>query len=112
MSARRSIMHVADCADNGLVERHAPWSDDVLRRWFIERAPPLTWASIAGWAVAALIGVALGLVEPKGAPGAVGLALVVVGAIQVFRGVLRMLWLALGGQDQPLKTFLRRHTGS
>jgi hypothetical protein len=94
------------------MERHPPWSDDLLRRWLIERAPPLTWVSIGGWAAVALVGLALVLLEPRGragnAAGVFGLVLAVAGAIEVLRGVLRMLWLALGGKDQPLRTLLRR----
>jgi hypothetical protein len=85
-----------------------PWDDDPLRRWFIERAPPLTWRSIAGWALAAVGGVTLGLSRPGGAWEVLALVLAVVGALEVLRGVLRMVLLGLGGSDQPLRTYLRK----
>ena len=42
---------------------------------------------------------------------AVALGLFIVGGFQVLRGVLRMVWLRLGGTDQPLRTYLRRRLG-
>jgi hypothetical protein len=91
---------------------HPPWDDDLVRRWLIERAPPLTWRSIAGWALATIVGVVLGLAKLGGAGEGVALALAVVGGVEVLRGLLRMAWLRLGGTDQPLRTYLRKRLGN
>jgi hypothetical protein len=85
-----------------------PWDDDLLRRWLVERAPPLTWRGIAGWALALLAGLVLGLAK-LGTPGELlGLGLGLSGGVQVLRGMFRMAWLALGGTDQPVRTYVRK----
>jgi hypothetical protein len=68
----------------------------------------LTWAGIGCCAIALAGGIALGLLVASGPLGFVALGLAVGGAIQLLRGLIRMLWLSLGGADQPLRSYLRR----
>lgn len=88
-----------------------PWSDDLLQRSLIERAPPLTWRGIAGWALASVAGVILALAKVGGLGELIAVAMFIVGGMQVARGVIRMGWLKLGGIDQPVRTYLRRRSG-
>jgi hypothetical protein len=88
-----------------------PWSDDLLQRSLVERAPPLTWVGVLGWGLVAVVGAVLGLAGPGKALEAVAVALAVVGGLQVLRGLIRKLWLVLGGTDQPLRSYLHRRFG-
>jgi len=77
----------------------------------IERAPPLTWRGIASWTLVALAVLACVLAKPGGFWELVAAGVLVVAGWQAVRGVLRMVWLHLGGTDQPLRTYIRRHLG-
>jgi hypothetical protein len=95
----------------GSVTRQPEWDDDPLRRSLIERAPPLTWKGILGYALASSVGLILGIVKMGGLWEGVAFGLFILGAIQVLRGTLRLAWLRLGGTDRPLRTYLRRRLG-
>jgi len=94
-----------------VVNRQAP-DDDLLRRVLVERRPPLTWKGIAGCAFASAVGLLMGFAHEGWLWEAVALGLFIVGGFQVLRGVLQMVWLRLGGTDQPLRTYLRRRLGN
>ena len=83
-------------------------SDDLLRRMFVERRPPLTWVGICLDTVAFAVGLGL-LLIPVGWPWDVfAVLLFAVCGFQALRGVLRKAWLRLGGTDQPIWTYLRK----
>jgi hypothetical protein len=93
------------------MQSQPPWSDDWFRRYWVERAPPLTWRGISVWAVALAAGLAMLLAKPTADLwGIVGTALIAYGSIQILRGVGRKAWLALGGTDQPVRSYFRRRT--
>ncbi len=99
-------------ADTGRMRSQPPWSDDWFRRYWIERAPPLTWGGIAVWMGALVIGVAMLLARPSADVwGVIGLVLVALGGVQVLRGLARKAWLGLGGTDQPVRSYFRRRVG-
>jgi len=82
---------------------------DPLRRVLIERLPPLTWRGIGGYAAAGGAGLVFLLVVRTGGFLTLAAALVlVVSSVQVLRGLTRLLWLRMGGTDQPLRSYLRR----
>jgi hypothetical protein len=97
----------AAAAKLGSVEQQSAWDDDPLRRSLIERAPPLTWTGILGYALLSSAGLILGLSKAGGLWEIVALGLFVLGAIQVLRGLVRMAWLRLGGTDRPLREYVR-----
>jgi hypothetical protein len=104
-------LRAADVDDHCVMNQSA-WDDDRLRRWLIERAPPLTWRGIWLCALASAIGLVLGFAEHGGGLWeALALALFIVGGMQALRGAARMAWLRLGGTDRPLRTYLRRRLG-
>lgn len=85
--------------------------EDFWRRTLIERRPPLTWKGICACAIASAAGIGLGLTKPTGAWELLAIGLSITGAIQTLRGLGRKIWLALGGTDQPIKTYLERRLG-
>jgi hypothetical protein len=90
------------------VGQQSAWDDDPLRRSLIERAPPLTWKGILGYALMLSAGLILVLAKVGGLWEIVALGLFILGGIQVLRGLVRMAWLQLGGTDRPLRAYLRR----
>jgi hypothetical protein len=84
------------------------WDDDPLQRFFIERAPPLTWSGIFGYGVVACFGLLFALAIHGHMLNLAGIALGFLGITQVLRGLFRMAWLGLGGTDRPLYSYFAR----
>ena len=61
-----------------------------------------------GYAGASAVGLILILANVSGIWELVAALVVVLGVIQILRGLVRKAWLCLGGTDRPLKTFLER----
>jgi hypothetical protein len=97
----------SDNAPNGDRSDQSAWDDDPWRRALIERPPPLTWRGIVLSALVVAAGVVLGLAEVAGFWDGLALLLVIVGGIQLLRGLIRMAWLRMGGTDRPLRNFVR-----
>lgn len=74
----------------------------------IERAPPLTWKGIAADAVLAAIAFGLVFIVLAEPWRLVCFGLFLLGIFQTLRGLARKAWLALGGTDRPIKTFIER----
>jgi hypothetical protein len=83
--------------------------DDPLRRSLIERALPLTWKGIWGYALA--IGLLIELAKVGGFGGLLALGLFFLGAILVLRCVLQKTWWRLGDTDPPIRTYVRGRLG-
>jgi hypothetical protein len=94
-----------------LVRRQPNPDSDLLRRMFVERRPPLTWTGICIDALVSLIGLVLVLVEVGGLWEVLAVLMLATGVFQVLRGILRKVWLRMGGTDQPVWAYLRRRLG-
>lgn len=75
---------------------------------FVERRPPLTWTGICIDALVSVTGLVLLFTQQGGLTEVLAVLMLALGAFQVLRGVLRKLWLRMGGTDQPLWTYFRR----
>jgi hypothetical protein len=85
--------------------------DDLLRRMFVERRPPLTWKGILLDALMSAGGLILVIVKVGGFWEVFAVLVFALCGLQALRGVLRKAWLRLGGTDQPVRTYLRRRFG-
>jgi hypothetical protein len=86
------------------------WSE----RNHLERPPPQSWRAIGAYFAVGAIGVvalALGPGTGRSAWEVVAGVVVLITLIQVLRGITRMAWLAMGGVDRPLRTYLRKRFG-
>jgi len=60
-------------------------------------------------ALASMVGLVLVLAGVGGSWEAFAAVLFALGGLLALTGVLRMAWLALGGADQPIRSYLRKH---
>ncbi len=85
--------------------------DDLLRRVLIERRAPQTWKGIVGCVLVSALALVLVIVNLGGFAELVAAGVFAIGTFQALSGMLRKAWLALGGTDQPLRSYLKRRLG-
>jgi len=84
---------------------------DWFERRVVERRGPETWRGIGACGITSVVGLVLVLVGVGGLWEVAGAVVFALGGFQVLMGLLRMAWLARGGTEQPIRTYLRKHLG-